>query len=115
MRLPAGVLTDKYGGRPIYTVLMLISAIPMYLMSMADGYGQFLLGSLGFGLSGASFAIGIAYTSVCFSKERQGTALGIFGVGNAGSALTSMGAPALLRYLTNGGADLERWRVMPKL
>jgi len=97
MRLPAGVLTDKYGGRPIYTVLMLISAIPMYLMSMADGYGQFLLGSLGFGLSGASFAIGIAYTSVCFSKERQGTASE-----SSGSGTLVLRSPAWARRLFSG-------------
>jgi NNP family nitrate/nitrite transporter-like MFS transporter len=115
MRLPVGVLTDKYGGRRVYTILMLISAIPMYMTSMANEYYEFLGASLGFGLTGAAFAVGIAYTSVWFPKERQGTALGIFGVGNAGSALTSMGAPILLRSLTNGGTNLDAWRTLPKI
>lgn len=115
MRLPIGVLTDKYGGRIVYTLLMLIAAIPTFLLSYANSYGEFILGSLCFGVSGAAFAVGIAYTSLWFKKERQGTALGIFGVGNAGSALTSLGAPILLKYLTNGGADLERWRLMPQI
>lgn len=115
MRLPVGVLTDKYGGRKVYTILMLISAIPMYMTSMANEYYEFLGASLGFGLTGAAFAVGIAYTSVWFPKERQGTALGIFGVGNAGSALTSMGAPVALRMLTDGGANIDAWRTLPKL
>jgi NNP family nitrate/nitrite transporter-like MFS transporter len=114
-RLPVGILTDKYGGRIVYTVLMLISAIPMFLLSEASSYGHFLLASLGFGLTGASFAVGIAYTSVWFSRKRQGTALGIFGAGNAGAALTSMGAPFLLERLTAGGENIEGWRTMPKL
>jgi NNP family nitrate/nitrite transporter-like MFS transporter len=62
---------------------------------------------------GASFAVGIAYTSVWFSKERQGTALGIFGAGNAGAAITLMGAPSLLGWLTNGGAKPEAWTALP--
>ena len=65
---------------------MLASAVPMYAMSYATSYEAFLVASLGFGLSGASFAVGIAYTSIWFDKARQGTALGIFGVGNAGAA-----------------------------
>ncbi len=115
VRLPVGVLTDKYGGRIVYGILMLIAAIPMYLMSYADSFGDFVLGSLGFGMAGAAFAVGIAYTSVWFPKEQQGTALGIFGVGNAGSALTSMGAPIVLKYLTANGANLEGWRDLPKI
>ena len=77
MRLPVGILTDRFGGRPVFTLLMLISAIPMYLLSQVETYAGFLLASLGFGLVGGSFAVGIAYTSVWFSKERQGTALGL--------------------------------------
>lgn len=114
-RLPVGVLTDRYGGRIVYTLLMLLAAIPLWLVSYADGYWSFLFASLGFGLTGASFAVGIAYTSVWFSKERQGTALGIFGAGNAGAAITSMGAPVLLRSLTSGDAGLEGWRQLPRL
>lgn len=115
VRLPVGAMTDKYGGRIVFSLLLLVSAVPMYFMSLADSYIHFFLASLGFGLSGASFAIGIAYTSVWFSKERQGLALGIFGVGNAGAALTAMGAPILLKALTREGANLEGWRAMPQI
>jgi NNP family nitrate/nitrite transporter-like MFS transporter len=115
VRLPVGILTDKYGGRIVYTGLMLVAAVSTYLLSLADSFYSFLVGSLGFGISGASFAVGIAYTSVWYPKERQGTALGIFGAGNAGAALTSVGAPLLLRYLTEGGNQLDAWRTMPRL
>jgi NNP family nitrate/nitrite transporter-like MFS transporter len=115
MRLPLGVLTDTFGGRVVFTVLLVVSAIPMYLTSYCSTYGQFALASLGFGLSGASFAVGIAYTSVWFKKERQGTALGIFGMGNTGAALTSIAAPTVLGSLTRHGEYLDGWRTLPKI
>ncbi len=114
-RLPVGLLTDRYGGRNVFALLILISAVPMYLVSYANSYGGFILGGLGFGLCGASFAVGIAYTSVWFKREHQGFALGIFGAGNAGAALTAMGAPVVLNMLTNDGADVDGWRMLPRL
>jgi NNP family nitrate/nitrite transporter-like MFS transporter len=114
-RLPLGMLTDKYGGRPVYTLLMLAAAVPMFLLGRADSYGEFLLASLGFGLTGGSFAVGIAFTSVWYSRAHQGTALGIFGAGNAGAALTTLGAPTLLGKVTAGGTNLDGWRTLPMI
>ncbi|MBL8083222.1 MAG: MFS transporter [Candidatus Obscuribacter sp.] len=114
-RLPAGVLTDRYGGRIVFAVIMLLSAVAMYCVSFCNSFEHFLLAGLGFGLSGASFAVGIAYTSLWFPREKQGTALGIFGAGNAGASLTSMGAPHLLNYCTNNLQNLEGWRTVPKI
>src|SRR5690606_30677008 len=87
----------------------------LFLNSFANTYTHFLLAALGFGLSGASFAVGVAYTSVWFPKEKQGTALGIFGMGNAGTALTLMFAPTLLNILTNNAENLEGWRNLPRV
>lgn len=115
MRLPVSILTDKFGGKPVFGTLMLLAAVPTWLLSTAHSYDDFWWLSLGFGLSGASFAVGIAFTSVWFGKERQGLVLGIFGAGNAGSALTSAFAPMLLARFTAGGADVEGWRSLPKL
>ncbi len=114
-RLPLGLATDRFGGRVVFTALLVISAVAMYLLSACNTYGEFLAAGLGFGLSGASFAVGIAYTSVWFPRQRQGLALGVFGVGNAGAALTSFGAPWLLRWLTDNGEHLEGWRNLPRL
>ncbi len=114
MRLPMGLLTDRFGGRVVFTGLMVASAIPLVLLSFADSYAAFAWCSLGFGLSGASFAVGVAYTSLFFSRERQGTALGIFGIGNAGAALTTMIAPSLLVLWTSNGR-VEGWRTLPRV
>lgn len=114
-RLPAGMLADRYGGRPVFVTIMLLAAAAAYLTSFADSFWAFFAGGLGFGLAGASFAVGIAYTSVWFPSHQQGTALGVFGVGNTGAALTAMLAPTLLTVLTLDGADPERWRLLPRL
>ena len=114
-RLPLGVATDKWGGRVVFGLLLLFSTIPMYLVSYCNSYLQFVIASLGFGFCGASFAVGIAYTSVWFPKHQQGTALGIFGAGNAGAGLTTMGAPTVLNWLTDNGQNLENWRHLPKI
>jgi MFS transporter, NNP family, nitrate/nitrite transporter len=112
-RLPAGMLTDRFGGRPIYGGLLLFCAIPMYLLSTVDSFFGFALCSFGFGLTGISFAIGIAFTSVWYPKHWQGRALGIFGAGNAGAALTTLLAPTMLNHLTGNGANIEAWRTLP--
>ena len=114
-RLPLGIATDKWGGRPVFGLLLLACAIPMYLVSYCNSYWQFFIAGLGFGFCGSSFAVGIAYTSVWFPKNRQGLALGIFGAGNAGAALTSLGAPHLLNWLTSDGENIEGWRTLPKI
>ena len=106
-RLPLGVATDQWGGKPVLGVLLLACAVPTYMVSYCDSYWQFFAAGLGFGFTGTSFAIGIAYTSVWFPKQLQGTALGIFGAGNAGAALTSLGAPHLLNWLTGYGDNLD--------
>jgi NNP family nitrate/nitrite transporter-like MFS transporter len=114
-RLPLGILTDKYGGRIVYGLLLILSCVPMYMVSWCDNFWAFVLAGLGFGFTGTSFAVGIAFTSVWFSPGRQGTALGIFGAGNAGAALTSLGAPHVLNYLTAGSDNIEGWRHLPQL
>src|SRR3989338_2817612 len=112
-RLPAGMLTDKFGGKPVFGTLLLLCAVPMYFLSTANTFTEFAFYSFGFGLSGVSFAIGIAFSSVWYPKHRQGTALGIFGAGNAGAALTTLFAPTLLNTFTKNGANLEGWRMLP--
>jgi MFS transporter, NNP family, nitrate/nitrite transporter len=114
-RLPAGILTDKYGGKPVFAILLIICAIPMFLLSTANSFSSFAMCSFGFGLTGVSFAIGIANTSVWYPKHRQGTALGIFGAGNAGAAITTFFAPTMLKWLTDDGANIEGWRKLPMI
>ncbi|MCU7935937.1 MAG: NarK/NasA family nitrate transporter [Candidatus Thiodiazotropha sp. (ex Dulcina madagascariensis)] len=96
MRLPVGILTDKYGGRIVYFILMLATILPLFLIGSATQYWQFLILGLFVGITGASFSVGIAYTARWFSKEKQGFAMGIFGAGNAGAAVTKFVAPSLV-------------------
>src|SRR3990167_1289171 len=112
-RLHAGVWTDKFGGKTTFSILLFLCAVPMVLLGYADSFWQFALCSFCFGLVGQGFAIGIAYTSVWYPKSWQGRALGIFGVGNVGAAVTTMLAPTLLNHLTDHGANLEGWRHLP--
>jgi NNP family nitrate/nitrite transporter-like MFS transporter len=110
-----GILTDRFGGKWVFTLLLIVAAIPMYFLSHVDSFLGFALMSFGFGLTGAGFAVGIANTSVWYPKRQQGVALGIFGAGNAGAALTTLFAPTLLLYMTNDGADVDGWRQLPRL
>jgi len=112
MRFPAGILTDKFGGKYVYAGTLALSAVPMYLLSKAETFMEYAWCSFGFGITGATFAIGIAFTSVWYPKENQGFALGIFGAGNAGAAGTALLAPTILLNLT-AGDNLEEWRMLP--
>ena len=113
VRFPVGILTDKFGGKYVYGLLLILSAIPMYLLSTATDFTSYAIYSLGFGITGASFAVGIAFTSVWYPRKNQGIALGIFGAGNAGAAGTALLAPTILNHLTDNGANLEAWRTLP--
>lgn len=115
LRLPLGILTDKFGGRFMYIAVMLISAVAMYSVSFANDFMGFFMAGLGFGLTGASFAVGVAYTSTWFPPKQQGTALGIYGAGNTGAALTSIFAPMILMQLTGNLQNLEHWRMLPQI
>lgn len=114
-RLPLGILTDKFGGKWVFASLLLFCALPMYGLSWANDFWSFALMSFGFGFAGTGFAVGVAYTSVWYPKAWQGRALGIFGAGNAGAAITTLFAPTLLNNLTEHGEAMNQWRVLPKI
>ena len=96
VRIFLGIWTDQYGGRRVYTVVMLAAALATFLLTYAHTYTQFLIAALGVGIAGGSFAVGIAYVSRWYPPNRQGTALGIFGAGNVGAAVTKFCAPFVM-------------------
>jgi len=96
IRLPLGMWTDKFGGRVVFFILMLSTVIPIYLISRCTQYWQFLLTGLFVGVAGGSFTVGIAYCARWFPKKQQGLAMGIFGAGNTGAAVTKLVAPLLV-------------------
>ncbi len=96
VRLMLGIWADQYGGRVVYTLTMLSAAVMTLLLTLANSYATFLLAALGVGIAGGSFSVGVAYVSKWFPKEKQGTALGIFGAGNVGAAVTKLAAPVIM-------------------
>ena len=96
VRIFLGIWTDQYGGRRVYTVVMLAAAVATFLLTYAHTYPQILVAALGVGVAGGSFAVGIAYVSRWYPAQKQGTALGIFGAGNVGAAVTKFCAPFVL-------------------
>ena len=96
VRIFLGIWTDQYGGRRVYTVVMLAAALATFLLAYAHTYTQFLIAALGVGIAGGSFAVGVAYVSRWYPAEKQGTALGIFGAGNVGAAVTKFCAPFVM-------------------
>lgn len=96
IRLFLGIWADQYGGRPIFFMVMVSSAAFTWLLTYADTYVMLLLTALGVGIAGGSFVVGISYLSKWYSKERQGTALGVYGMGNIGAAVTKFIAPFVM-------------------
>ncbi|MBT5455651.1 MAG: NarK/NasA family nitrate transporter, partial [Rhodospirillaceae bacterium] len=95
-RVFLGIWSDQYGGRIVYFLVMVLAAVSTFLLSHATTYEMMLVAALGVGLAGGSFAVGIAYVSKWYPQERQGTALGVFGVGNVGAAVTKFTAPFVM-------------------
>jgi NNP family nitrate/nitrite transporter-like MFS transporter len=91
-----GIWTDQYGGRTLFPLVMLSSALATFLLSLADTYALMLLAALGLGLAGGSFAVGVAYVARWYPTQRQGTALGLLGLGNVGATITHFFAPFVM-------------------
>ena len=106
IRVPLGILTDKFGGRIVLFTLMILSVPTIFLMRYANQYWHFLVIGLVMGLAGGSFSVGTPYVARWFPKHQQGVAMGIFGAGNAGSAINKFLAAWLI--VTYG-----TWQIVP--
>lgn len=95
-RVFLGVWADQFGGRRILAITMLAAAAATFLVSYADSYILLLLAGLGVGLAGGAFSVGVAYVATFYPPGKQGTALGIFGAGNVGAAVTKFLAPFVM-------------------
>lgn len=97
IRINLGVWADQIGGRRVLTLVMLSGALATWMLTYAQSYWQFLLAALFVGIAGGSFSVGVTYVSKWFPTSRQGTALGIFGAGNVGAAVTKLLAPGIMQ------------------
>jgi len=96
VRVPLGIWTDRFGGRIVLFITMLLCVVPIYLLSHATEYWQFLVLGLFVGLAGGSFSVGTPYVARWFPKSQQGFAMGVFGAGNSGAAVNKFVAPVIL-------------------
>lgn len=115
-RLPAGILTDRIGGRRVTLVMLFVVAVPAYLVSLADNYGMLLFLAFLVGFSGNLFSVGTAWNAAWFGRERQGLALGVFGAGNVGASVTKFIGPPLITATSGATFFLGiqgGWRLVP--
>jgi len=96
IRLILGIWSDQYGGRMVFFWTMVSGALATFALTYANSYPTFLLAALGVGIAGGSFSVGVAYVATWYPKSKQGTALGIFGAGNVGAAVTKFCAPTIM-------------------
>ena len=92
-RIPLGMLTDRYGGRLVFSLVMAFLLIPAWFVGSASGFPQLLIFLAGIGL--ASFSIGVGFVSAWYPPNRQGTALGVYGAGSIGQSLAAFFAPSI--------------------
>ncbi len=95
LRIPAGILTDRWGARRVFPVLMVLLVVPLALAALSRSYVSLLGAGFLLGASGASFAVGIPFVASWFPAHRQGFALGIYGMGNIGTAVAALAAPRM--------------------
>jgi NNP family nitrate/nitrite transporter-like MFS transporter len=108
IRVPLGILTDRYGGRIVFFILMIACIPAVFLLQYATQYWHFLALGLWMGLIGGSFSVGTPYVAKWFDQHRQGLAMGIFGAGNAGTAVNKLDIRpnGLFSGFTGDSADL---------
>ena len=119
-RLNFGIWADRYGGRNMMVLLLLVSAVPTYLLAHATSYAELLVCAGLAGLAGNSFTVGIAWCSAWYPERSKGMALGVFGAGNVGASGTKLLVVLIPSILTLvpaagvlGGAIPGGWRVIP--
>jgi NNP family nitrate/nitrite transporter-like MFS transporter len=94
-RLPMGMLTDRFGGRPVFTALLVFSSLAAFLVPQTRSYQALLVAALFIGMAGSSFAVGAAFVSRWTPAARQGTALGVYGLGTMGQSVAVFAGPVV--------------------
>lgn len=116
-RLLFGILADRYGGRIVFTLLVLATIVPSYMVSQADTYTELMIWAFFVGMAGNAFSIGISWNSAWYPREQKGFALGVFGAGNVGASVTKLVGPALIAMVPAaglaGGWIPGGWRFVP--
>jgi NNP family nitrate/nitrite transporter-like MFS transporter len=104
-RLFAGMAADRLGGKNVMSALLVFAAIPAVAIGFSTSFNQLLIFGLFLGVAGTTFPVGVGFTSRWFAPEKQGTALGVYGMGNIGQSIAVFGAPVL-------AAQIGDWRTV---
>jgi len=99
LRIPVGIISEYLDARKLWIWQMLLTIPALLLLPFIDTYSGFLWMGLWIGLSGISFTLGVRYVTDWFSRNQQGLALGVFGAGNAGAAISFVLLPLLVNWL----------------
>jgi NNP family nitrate/nitrite transporter-like MFS transporter len=99
LRIPVGQLTDRFGGRRMFSLVLAVSTLPALLFGFADSYWALVGTGFLLGIAGSSFAVGVPFVAGWYERERQGFAVGVYGMGNIGTAVAAFSAPAVVDHL----------------
>ncbi|MGZ4480731.1 MAG: MFS transporter [Gaiellales bacterium] len=99
LRIPAGWLADRHGGRLVFTVTMLLSILPAILLGYVTDYSALLIVGFFMGAAGSAFAVGVPFVVGWYDRSRQGFAVGVYAIGTIGPAIALLAVPRTLeRY-----------------
>ena len=98
-RIPVGALTDRFGGRVMFPVISLATIIPVLFIGEFgyDSLGGLLIGGFFLGIAGTAFAVGVPFVNAWFPPERRGFAIGVFGAGMGGTAISALTTVKLMK------------------
>lgn len=91
-RIPVGALTDRYGGRVMFPLVSFTTIVPVLFLGLGghSSLGLLLVGGFFLGVAGTAFAVGVPFVNAWFPPERRGTAIGVFGAGMGGTAISAL-------------------------
>jgi MFS transporter, NNP family, nitrate/nitrite transporter len=98
-RIPLGLLTDRFGGRLVFSIILLLTIVPATALFFDHSYPSLLFWGFLMGMAGTSFAVGVAFVSGWFPPHQQGTTLGIYGAGNIGQSVAVFGGPVMAKAI----------------
>lgn len=99
LRIPIGFYTDRFGARKLFMISFTVLLFPVFYVSVANSFIDLVIGGLFLGIGGAVFSVGVTSLPKYYPKEKQGFINGVYGIGNAGTAITTFGAPIIAQSL----------------
>jgi NNP family nitrate/nitrite transporter-like MFS transporter len=91
-RIIVGALTDRFGGRVMFPLISAITIVPVLFIAFfaLDSYTLLIIGGFFLGIAGTAFAVGVPFVNAWFPPERRGLAIGVFGAGMGGTAISAL-------------------------